>query len=89
VELENRVESLLSLAEQLGISIRRELLGGDGGGLCSLRGERVLFLDTSADPETQYERTLNGLAGLEELDDLYVIPEIREEIEACRRRRKS
>jgi len=86
VELQSRLDTLLALAEELGIGIRREPLGGDGGGLCMLRGRRILFVDTSADLETRYERTLAGLAPLPELDNLYVRPEIREDIDACRRR---
>jgi hypothetical protein len=88
VELENRLDALLSLAEQLGIRVRREPLGGEGGGLCTLRGERFIFLDTSADLETRYERTLSALAGLSELERLYIVPEIREDIEGARRGRR-
>jgi len=88
LELEDRLDILLNLAEELGIALRREGLGGDGGGLCVLRGERILFVDTAADVETRYERTLAGLASLPELDDVYVRPEIREDIEAARRRRQ-
>jgi len=86
VELQSRLDTLLALAEELGIGIRPEPLGGDGGGLCMLRGRQILFVDTSADLETRYERTLIGLAPLPELDNLYVRPEIREDIEACRHR---
>jgi len=76
----------MAAAEQLGLSIRREPLGGEGGGVCILRGQRVLFIDTSADPETRYDRTLAGLATLPDIDNLYLIPEIRQDIEAYRRR---
>lgn len=86
MELQSRLDTLLALAEELGINVRREPLGGDGGGLCILRGRRILFVDTSADLETRYERTLVGLAPLPELDNLYLRPEIREDIDACRRR---
>jgi len=86
MELEDRLDMLLALAEELGISIRREPLGGGGGGLCFLRGQRVMFVDTAADLDTRYERVLAGLAPLKELDNLYLRPEIREDIEAYRRR---
>ncbi|MBN1345858.1 MAG: hypothetical protein JXQ73_24420 [Phycisphaerae bacterium] len=85
MELQRRLDVLVEVAESLGIGVRAEPLGGDGGGLCTLRGRRILFLDTSADVETQYERTLNGLAGLKELDDQYILPEVRDDIEAARR----
>jgi hypothetical protein len=86
MELQDRLDTLLSLADELGIVTRREPLGGGGGGLCILRGQRVLFVDTSADLEVRYERTLAGLAPLRELDDRYIRPEVREDLEACRRR---
>ncbi len=86
MDLSARCDLLLELAESLGIRVRREALGGEGGGLCRLRGERILFVDTSADPEARYERTLRSLAALDELEDVYVRPEIRDEIEAHRHR---
>ncbi len=86
MDLEERFDDLLELAHTLGIDIRREPLGGDGGGLCQLRGKRLLFVDTSADLETRYERTLHALAGLPDLDDRYIRPEIRDEIDALRRK---
>ena len=55
---------LLDLAEKLGIEVRRELLGGDGGGLCLLRGRRVLFVDTGADLVEQVGRTVAAPADL-------------------------
>ncbi len=86
MEIQSRLDNLLELADQLGISIRREPLGGDGGGLCTLRGRRVLFVDTMADLDTRYERALAGLAPLQELDKLYIRPEIRQDLDAYRKR---
>lgn len=86
MDVEDRLDVLLAICDELGISIRREPLGGEGGGLCTLRGRRVLFVDTSADAETRYERALGGLANLKELDDLYIRPEVRQDIDAHRRR---
>jgi hypothetical protein len=88
VELQSRLDALLELADQLGIAVRREPLGGEGGGLCTLRGNRVLFIDTSADLETRYERTLAGLAAFPGLDELYIRPEIRQDLDAYRGRPK-
>ncbi len=54
--------------------------------MCTLRGTRVLFVDTSADLETRYERTLAALANLKELEEVYIRPEVRQDLEAYRRR---
>ena len=80
MDLQTRLDELLSLADQIGLAIRRESLGGNGGGLCLLKGRRVLFLDTSADLETRYERTLAALAPLPEIDARYIRPDVREDI---------
>ena len=45
MDLETRLESLITLAEELGLTVRREPLGGDGGGYCVLRNQRILFVD--------------------------------------------
>ena len=80
------LETLIRLAEQLDIDVRYEEMDGTGGGLCVLRGRRVLFIDTSADPQVCYERVLAALARLPELDQVYVVPEIREQIDVLRAR---
>ena len=81
MDLQSRLDALVALAEEIGLTVRREPLGGDGGGYCVLRGRRILFVDTSADLETSYERTLEALAPLPELDQRYLRPEIREDLE--------
>lgn len=85
MDLQTRLDEMAALAEQVGVEIRREALGGDGGGLCVLRGRRVLFIDTLADLETRYDKTLAALAGLPEVDAHYVRPDLREEIDRMRR----
>lgn len=85
MDLSTRLESLLTLAEQMGIDVRAEPMGGTGGGLCRLRGNQVLFVDTTADLEIRYEKTLAALAPLPELENHFVLPEIRRDIEILRR----
>ena len=81
MELHSRLDTLLNLARELGIEIRSESLGGEGGGMCILRGRRVLFVDTSADVETRYEKTVGSMATLKELDGRYVPPEVRDDLD--------
>jgi len=81
VELQTRLDTLLTLARELGIDLRSEPLGGDGGGLCALKGRRVLFVDTSADLDTRYERTAAALATLPELEGRYLPPEVRDDLQ--------
>jgi hypothetical protein len=69
---------LLDLAGKLGIEIRRELLGGDGGGLCLLRGRKVLFVDTAAALIDQVETTAAALSDVDGVAECYVRPEVRQ-----------
>jgi hypothetical protein len=84
MDLGSRLEALLTLAEELEIEIRAEPRGGDGGGLCRLRGRQVLFVDTSADLATRYDRTLGAMAGLSEIEERYVVPEVRQDLDQTR-----
>lgn len=86
MDLHQRLDALLTLAEQIGLDIRRESLGGDGGGLCVLRGRRVLFVDTAADIDTRYERTLAAISETPEWESRFVAPEIRDDLERFRSR---
>ncbi|MFH1417314.1 MAG: hypothetical protein ABII12_03400 [Planctomycetota bacterium] len=81
MDLHARLDTLLALAEEIGLTVRRESLGGDGGGLCLLRGQRVLFVDTAADLETRYDRTLAAMASLPEIEQRYLPPEVRDDVE--------
>ena len=81
MDVQARLAELLALAESIGLSIRKEALGGSGGGMCVLKGQRVLFLDTTADPDTQYERTVAALAPMEQVQNHYLTPEVREDLD--------
>lgn len=85
MDLGSRLEALLALAEEIGLDVRAEAMGGEGGGMCVLKGRRVLFVDTSADLATRYERTLAGMAGLSELDGRFILPEVRRDLDEQRR----
>ena len=84
MDLASRLEALLALAEEIGVDVRAEPMGGEGGGLCLLRGKHVLFVDTSADVATRYDRTVAAMAPLTELDQRYVVPEVRQDLDRQR-----
>jgi hypothetical protein len=84
MELQRKLDALVELAGQIGLEIRREPLGGEGGGYCVVRGRRVLFIDTTADLPTCYDRTAAAIARLGEIEQRYLPPEIREDIERYR-----
>ncbi len=78
------MKSLIELMEKLGIKVRHVPLTGDGGGLCTVRGDKVLFIDTNADAETCFEKCLEGVAGLRGLDEMYLSPVLREALQLHR-----
>lgn len=84
MDLSERLEALLTAAEELGVEIRAEPMGGEGGGMCRLKGRHVLFVDTSADVATRYDRTLAAMANLPELEGRYLVPEVRHDLERYR-----
>ena len=84
MENEKLMNELLDLAERLEVEVRHECFGGDGGGLCRLRDRQVLFVDTDASPADQLDRTTAALAELNGLDNLYILPEIRQRLESYR-----
>ena len=73
--------ALLDLADKVGLEVRKEYLDGEGGGLCILRGKRILFVDSAADSAEQIAHTAQALARQPELAMMYVLPQVREELE--------
>ena len=76
-----QLDTVLQLFEQLGIEVRSERLGGSGGGLCNIRGKRVVFVDVDADAATRLDRCVEALASIPEAASLYITPEMRERID--------
>ena len=79
-----QLDEILELFGRLGIEVRMERLGGAGGGLCKVRGGRVLFVDAEADLATTMERCLKALADLPEVESFYLPPSLREGLERRR-----
>ncbi len=85
MDLEAKVDALLEAAGNLDVEIRREDLAGHGGGLCKIGRRWVLFVDVAADVVTQYERILRDLAQFPDIDNVYLSPELREDIDRMQR----
>lgn len=70
-------DELLEIAKRIGIIVRHAALGGGGGGLVSLKGQRQLFIDLNASPADQLEQTARALSGLAKLETIYFRPDVR------------
>ena len=74
----NTFEELLEVARRLGLEVRHVHLGGSGGGLASFKGKRQLFVDMDADPEEQLDRTVDAMASMPEIGNVFLRPDVRE-----------
>jgi hypothetical protein len=80
----DKLGHLLESCRAIGIVVRDESLGGGGGGLCRLRGQRVLFVDADADDAGRYEKTISALKDEPEFEQMFLPPVIREDFQRSR-----
>jgi hypothetical protein len=71
------VEELLALLEANHVKIRREPLGGRGGGLASMKGENLFFVDTEASSADVAALCADAVRKLVDIETIYLRPEIR------------
>ena len=71
------------VAEKLNVKVRPELMPVLGG-LCTIRGEKVLFLNTALEPWDQVDVMARALAQLP-IEDVYMAPQARQMIERYKR----
>ena len=76
------VDYLAELAEKFGIEVRSEGIIGDGG-ICELRGKRILFVDRSQSTDSQIDTMTRALCE-EPIDDVFILPEVRVMLENAR-----
>jgi hypothetical protein len=75
------LEELLLLLEANSVTIRREPLGGSGGGLCSVKGERIFFVDTQATSAEMAAVCAEAVPKVVDIEKIYIRPEVRQFIE--------
>ena len=75
------LQELLALLEANGITIRTEPLGGSGGGLCTIKGERIFFIDTQAPSITVATMCAETVPKVVDIEQIYIKPQVRQLIE--------
>ena len=75
------LEELLALLESKGVAIRNEPLGGSGGGLCTIKGEQIFFVDTQAPSAETAAACAEAVSKLVDIDKIYIRPEVRQFVE--------
>ena len=83
-ETKAELEIVLEALGRLDVDVRRERCGGGGGGLCILKGKKIVFVDLDADEITRLECSLQALAGLPGAETLFLPPPIREHVDRLR-----
>ena len=73
------IRACLELAEKLSIEVRSVPLDGNGG-LCRVKGKQVLYVNQMLSKARQLEVLLRGLSEIP-VDDVYVLPALRELLE--------
>ncbi len=76
------VEELLALLEANGVTIRNEPLGGSGGGLCTIKGQSIFFVDTQAQSVDTASVCAEAVIKVADIEKLYIKPEVRQFIES-------
>ena len=72
------LEELLALLETNDVTIRSEPLGGEGGGLCTIKGKRVLFVDTEAPSIVTAAICAQSLPKVADIEQIYIKPQVRQ-----------
>ncbi len=75
------MEELLALLESNSVAIRDEPLGGNGGGLCSVKGQQIFFVDTQAPSEIVAAICAQAVPKVVDIEQVYIKPEVRQFIE--------
>ena len=78
---QNILEELLALLEANGVAIRNEPLAGSGGGLCTIKGESIFFVDTQATAAETAAVCAEAVSKMVDIESVYIKPEVREFIE--------
>ena len=75
------LQELLALLEGNGVTIRSEPLGGSGGGLCTVKGKHIFFLDTQAPSVAAAALCAEAIPKVADIEQIYIKPQIRQFIE--------
>ena len=72
------LEELLALLETNDVTIRNEPLGGSGGGLCTIKGRRILFVDTEAPSIVTAAICAQSLPKVVDIEQIFIKPQVRQ-----------
>lgn len=62
-----RMERAIAIAEQIGLPVRYEYLGGVTGGICEIAGKKWIFVDLALSPDEQLQQVTQAIAAATQL----------------------
>ncbi len=71
----------MALLEANRVTIRNEPLGGSGGGLCTVKGQPIFFVDTQASSAQAAAFCAEAVSKVVDIEKVYIKPEVRQFIE--------
>lgn len=78
------LEEALRAAETLGYQVRREWLGGAGGGSCEIKGRQHVFIDLSLSLPDQLQQALAALHAEPRIGQVELSPALRRQLSGRR-----
>jgi len=75
------LQELVALLEASGVTVRSEPLGGSGGGLCTVKGKHIFFLDTEASSIVAAVLCAEAVPKVADIEQIYIKPQVRQFIE--------
>jgi len=76
------LEELLALLEANNVTIRHEALGGAAGGLCTIKGQYIFFVDSQSSSVDNAAAAAEAVRKVVNIESIYLRPEIRQYIES-------
>jgi len=76
------LDELIALLHAHGVRVREETLVESAGGLCSVNGKKILFLDRNSEIEIRIQLCARAVIKLIDIESVYLKPGLRELLEA-------
>jgi hypothetical protein len=76
------LEELLALLGANGVTIRHEPMAGGAGGLCTVKGQHIFFVDTQSSSADVAAMAAEAVSKVVDIEAVYLRPEIRQFIES-------
>jgi hypothetical protein len=78
MDISSIIEELIALLNRQQVEIRRASLGGNGSGLCRIRGKNIFFFDNEEEYAEIASKCASAVAELVDIETVYIKPELRD-----------